>query len=94
MPAPCAIIFEAQLTREQAEQLADLMRAGRASRPDGVLTAALLVEDDLARLVAFWRDRETLDRYLEEEPVPRGTELMRKVGVEPEVRIVDVLDLG
>ena len=25
---------------------------------------------------------------------PRGTELMRKVGVEPEMRVVDVLDLG
>ena len=27
-------------------------------------------------------------------PVPRGTELMRKIGVEPEVRTFDVLELG
>jgi hypothetical protein len=38
--------------------------------------------------------RATLDRYLETAEVPRGTELMRKVGVEPELRIVDVLEFG
>jgi len=59
-----------------------------------VLTARLLVDGDLVRLVAFWTDREALERYLATTDVPRGTELMRKVGVEPELRIVDVLDLG
>jgi hypothetical protein len=42
----------------------------------------------------MWKDRDTLDRYLSSARVPRGTELMRKVGVEPEVTIVDVLELG
>jgi hypothetical protein len=89
-----AAIFEARMGREQAERLAELMREGRATRPGAVLTAGLLVDGDLVRLVAFWSDRDTLERYLSEVPVPRGTELMRKVGVEPEVRIVDVLELG
>ena len=89
-----AAVFEARMSRAQAEQLAVLMQEGRATRPEGVQTAALLVDGDLARLVAFWRDRDTLDRYLSEAPVPRGTELMRKVGVEPDVRIVEVLELG
>jgi quinol monooxygenase YgiN len=89
-----AAVFEAQMSREQADRLAELMRDGRATRPEGVLTAALLVDGENVRLVAFWRDRETLDRYLAEAAVPRGTELMRKVGVEPELRIVEVLDLG
>ena len=80
--------------REQAERLAELMQEGRATRPAGVLTAGLLVDGDLVRLVAFWTDRDTLDRYLATATVPRGTELMRKVGVEPEVRIVEVLELG
>jgi hypothetical protein len=70
------------------------MQEGRPTRPEGVLTAALLVDDDLVRLVAFWRDRGTLERYLATGAVPRGTELMRKVGVEPELRVVDVLELG
>ena len=82
------------MSREQAEQLAELMQAGRATRPAGVVTAALLVDGDLVRLVAFWKDRETLDAYLATAPVPRGTELMRKVGVEPERRIADVLEFG
>ena len=82
------------MSREQAEQLAELMQAGRATRPAGVVTAALLVDGDLVRLVAFWKDRETLDAYLAMAPVPRGTELMRKVGVEPELRIADVLEFG
>ena len=82
------------MRREQAERLAELMHEGRATRPEGVLTAGLLVDGDLVRLVAFWKDRDTLDRYLSSARVPRGTELMRKVGVEPEVRIVDVLELG
>ena len=89
-----AAVFEARMSRAQAEQLAGLMREGRATRPAGVVTAALLVDDDLVRLVAFWSDRETLDRYLAVAPVPRGTELMRKVGVEPELRIVEVAELG
>jgi len=88
------VVFEAQMSREQADRLAASMREGRATRPAGVLTAALLLEGDVGRLVAFWRDRDTLDRYLSEAPVPRGTELMRSVGVEPEVRIVDCLELG
>jgi hypothetical protein len=45
-------------------------------------------------LVAFWKDRDALEDYLARVPVPRGTELMRRVGVEPEVRFVDVLELG
>ena len=89
-----AAVFEATMSREQAEQLAELMQQGRATRPAGVLTAALLVDGDLVRLVAVWRDRETLDAYLATGVVPRGTELMRKVGVEPEFSIVDVLELG
>ena len=80
--------------REQAERLAELMQEGRPTRPEGVLTAILLVEGELTRLLAVWKDRDTLDRYLSTAPVPRGTELMRKVGVEPQVRVVEVLELG
>ena len=89
-----AAVFEARMSREQAERLAELMQEGRPTRPAGVLTAALLVDGDLVRLVAFWKDRETLDSYLATGAVPRGTELMRKVCVEPELRVVDVLELG
>ena len=89
-----AAVFEASMSREQAVELARLMDEGRSTRPAGVLTASLTIEDGVGRLTAYWRDRETLERYLAEAPVPRGTELMRKVGVEPEMRIVEVLDLG
>ena len=75
-------------------RLAELMREARPTRPAGVVTAALLVEGDAVQLVAFWQDRDTLDRYLAEAPVPRGTELMRKVGLEPDVKRFDVLQLG
>jgi quinol monooxygenase YgiN len=89
-----AAIFEATMSREQAERLAELMEEHRPTRPEGVVTAALLVDGEAVRLVAVWRDRETLQEYLDSGAVARGTELMRKVGVEPELRIVDVLDLG
>ena len=89
-----AAVFEAPTSREQAQELARLMQEGRATRPGGVLTAALTIDDGVARLTAYWQDRDTLDRYLEETPVPRGMELMRKVGVEPSMRIVEVLELG
>jgi hypothetical protein len=89
-----AAVFEAQMSREQAGRLAGLMAEARPSRPAGVVTASLLYEGGVARLIAFWQDRDTLDRYLAEAPVPRGTELMRKVGVEPTVKIVEVLELG
>ena len=70
------------------------VREARPTRPEGVVTAALVVEGDAARLIAFWRDRETLDAYLAGVDVPRGVELMRKVGCEPEWRIVETLELG
>ena len=89
-----AAVFEAQMNAEQAQQLARLMEEGRATRPARVLTASLLYEDGVGTLIAYWKDRESLDAYLAATDVPRGTELMRKVGVEPEMRIVDVLDLG
>jgi len=89
-----AAIFQARMRREQAERLAELMREGRATRPEGVLTAGLLVDGEDVQLVAFWKDRDTLDHYLATAEVPRGTELMRKVGVEPALRIVEVLELG
>jgi hypothetical protein len=89
-----AAVFEAQMSREQAEQLAGLMDKARPTRPDGVETAALLVDGTFVQLVAIWRDRETLDVYLATADAPRGTELMRKVGVEPEMHVVEVLELG
>ena len=89
-----AAIFEAEMSREQAERLAALMEEARPTRPDAVETAILIVDGESVQLVAVWRDRETLEGYLATADVPRGTELMRKVGVEPRVRVVDVLDLG
>ncbi len=88
------ISFEASMTDEQAHELARLMDAARPTRPAGVLQASLEYRNGQARLVAIWRDRDTLDRYLSEAPVPRGTELMRQIGVEPSVRTFDVLELG
>jgi hypothetical protein len=87
-------IFEATMSRPQAEQLADLMREARPTRPEGVITASLEVEGEAVRLVAYWRDRATLDAYLATVDVPRGVELMRKVGIEPAWRVVDVLEFG
>jgi len=82
------------MSREQAEQLAGLMDEARPTRPEGVLAAALHVEGDAVQLVAYWRDRAALDAYLATADVPRGVELMRKVGCEPAWRVVDVLDFG
>ena len=88
------ISFEAEMTAEQAAELARLMEEARSTRPEGVVTALLEFTEGRGRLLAVWRDAETLDRYLAEADVPRGVELMRKLGLEPEVRRFDVLDLG
>lgn len=82
------------MTRDQADRLARLMVEGRPTRPTGVLSATLEYRNGRGRLAAVWQDRDTLDRYLSEAPVPRGTELMRKIGLEPEVETFDVLELG
>lgn len=88
------ISFEAEMTSEQAARLARLMEEARPTRPVGVLNASLEYRDGRGRLVAVWQDTETLDRYLAATPVPRGTELMRKLDLEPEVRRFDVLEFG
>ena len=89
-----AAIFEAALSSEQAAELARLMEEGRPTRPAGVLTVALLYDGDRGQLVAIWKSRDALEQYVAETEVPRGRELMRKVGVEPTMSVVDVLDLG
>jgi len=89
-----AVVLEAALSPEQAARLARLMRERKGTRPDGVVTAALLYEDGVGTLVACWESREVLDRYLAETEVPRGVELMREVGAEPSLRIVELLELG
>jgi hypothetical protein len=65
-----------------------------ATRPEGVVTALLEYVDGHGRLIAVWRDAETLEHYLAGAEVPRGMELMRKIGREPKVCRFDVLDLG
>jgi hypothetical protein len=89
-----AAVFEAKLTREQAEQLAELMREGHATRPAAVISTALTHDGEYAQLIAFWPDRESYDAYVASVPAPRGVEFMRKVGAEPTVRVVDTLQLG
>jgi hypothetical protein len=88
------ISFEAAMTQEQARKLARLMEDGRPTRPAGVVTALLEYKDGRGRLLAVWESRETLDRYLAEADVPRGTELIRRIGLEPDVETFDVLELG
>jgi len=80
------------MSAEQAGELARLMDEGRATRPADVLVATLLYDGVLARLVAVWNSRDALDRYLATTSMPRGPELMRKVGVDPRVTFLDVLD--
>jgi len=89
-----AVILEAELSRDQADRLAGLMHEGRATRPDGVVSAALVYEDGVGTLIACWADRGVLDHYLATTDVPRGVELMRKVGAEPSLRVVELLELG
>jgi len=87
-----AAIFEAPMSAEQAAELAQLMDEGRPTRPPGVLTATLLYDGDRGRLVAVWKSRAELEQYIAEVEVPRGRELMRKVGAEPTMTVVDVLE--
>lgn len=87
-----AAIFEAELSAGQAADLARLMDDGRPTRPADVVAATLLYDGSLGRLVAVWQSREVLDAYLAETGVPRGLELMRKVGAKPRMNIVDVLE--
>ena len=47
-----AAVFAARMSRQQAEQLAGLMREGRPTRPEGALTALLLVDDQDVKLVS------------------------------------------
>jgi hypothetical protein len=89
-----AVVFEARMAPEQVARLAELMREHLSTRPEGVVTAALLVEGEDAQLIAFWRDRDTLDRYLASVDEPRGAELMREAGAVATWRIVEVPQLG
>lgn len=89
-----AAVFEAELSAAQAADLARLMDEGRSTRPAGVVTATLLYDGSTGRLVAVWTSREVLENYLAETAVPRGLELMREVGAEPTLTVLDVLEHG
>ena len=57
-------------------------------------TVSFLYDGDRGRLVAYWKSRDALEQYVADTEVPRGRELMRKVGVEPTMSIFDVLEFG
>ena len=85
-----AAIFEAEMDAERAARVAELMRQHKDTRPADVVLATLHVDGEHVALVAYWRSREALDAYLASGETPRGTALMREVGVEPTMRVVDV----
>ena len=70
------------------------MDEGRPTRPAGVVSATLFYDGSIGRLVALWISREVLEEYLAGTALPRGLELMRKVGAEPSLTVVDVLEHG
>ena len=68
-----AAIFEAKLSRDQAEQLVELMRRGsRVATGGGDLDGAMLDGED-AQLIAFWPDRESFDAYVASVPRPAAS---------------------
>jgi hypothetical protein len=87
-----AAVFEAAMSREQAERLGQLMRDRVGKRAPAVLGAMLLYEQGIARLVAVWESREAWERYLAGVDVPKATELIREVGAEPTLSVVPVLE--
>jgi hypothetical protein len=89
-----AITFPAAMTPTEADALAVLMEEGRPTRPEGVLAAFLRYEDGVGTLTAVWQDAATLDAYLAVTEVPRGKELMRRIGLEPEIARYELLDFG
>ena len=62
-------------------------RKSRLSSPQPFSTTC-----ERGRLVAVWTSHAELEQYIAEVEVPRGRELMRKVGVEPTMTVVDVLE--
>lgn len=87
-----AAVFEADLSVEQARELARLMDEMRPTRPEAVIVATLLYEAPRATLMAMWPSRAAFEAYLATTDMPRGAELMRMVGAEPTMRVVDVLE--
>ena len=87
-----AAVFEAELSAEQARELARLMDEKRPTRPEAVIVATLLYEAPQATLIALWPSRAAFEEYLATTEVPRGAELMRMVGAQPTMRVVDVLE--
>jgi hypothetical protein len=87
-----AAIFEAEMTREQADRLVGLMRENLGQRAPAVLGAMVLYENGKAQLIAVWESEEAWERYRSSVEEPRAAEFMREVGAEPTLRVVPVLE--
>ncbi len=87
-----AAIFEASMSREQADQLAKLMRDNLGQRAPAVLGAMLDYDGSVARLTAVWESQDAWDRYRSSVEVPKAAEYMRMVGAEPTLTVVPVLE--
>ena len=54
-----------------------------------------MIADRIRQLTrAVWQDEATLEAYLAVTAVPRGKELMRSIGLEPEIARHDLLEFG
>jgi hypothetical protein len=82
------------MTLDQAEQLARLMEEAWPTRPAGVLTASLEFRDGHGAWSPSGRTARRSTTTSRMPPLPRGTELMQKIGVEPEARTFEILELG
>jgi hypothetical protein len=87
-----AAIFEAEMTREQADRLVGLMRENLGQRAPAVLGAMVFYENGKAQLIAVWESEEAWERYRSSVEEPRAAEFMREVGAEPTLRVVPVLE--
>jgi hypothetical protein len=101
-----AAIFEAPMSREQADGLAKLMRDNLGQRAPEVLGAMLTWEPapptpppeqlsaalGTGRLTAVWESEEAWERYRSSVDVPRAAEYMRMVGAEPTLTVMPVLE--
>lgn len=94
MTVKVAAAFDAKLSHERAEQLPRSMEDGGATRPREVALATRHVHGDYVLCCRLLEQLGSAGRVPARASTLRGTELMRRVGGEPTVTIVDVLAFG
>ncbi len=91
MPQVVSVVGTHIAPDREAEVIDGFSAAVRAGMPERRHTSLLRGDDQIWRIITFWRSRSDLDRYLASTQPPFARQLLESAGGRPTVEVLEVV---